>query len=200
MNKSQILDMINENKIDKEISDKELDELSLAKESSKKESDTKETVKRTEKLSKLLVKAIDFDLYKEELTKLTEKSSDVHILSIFEKDIEKFISSKELTLKDYQKYVDSYGAIKAVVEYQASGDDATFKKMSEKKIYKTLAVFIYNSDTSVKEDVIKKARKSAVALNKPLSPKKVTKPKKSSVVEAPEEEDNEDAEEEEDDD
>lgn len=201
LNKKQIVEKLLENNVNDRVTDEELKDMSTelnAREIREAEELAKNPAKpRFKKLSKKLLESINLDEYKETLRKFNDMSIEEETTELFKDDIEKFIKSKDLTSEDYKKYVDSYGTVKAVVEYLASKSDATLNKMTEKKIYKTLATFIYQNDKTVKDELINKVRKVVIQLNKPITPPKrgnktAKVPSKAKVDEDDEEEEDND--------
>lgn len=176
LNKKQIIEKLLANNVNDTVTDEELKDMSTelnAREIKEAEELAKKPPKpRFKKLSKKLLESINLDEYKETLRKFNDMSIEEETTELFKEDIEKFIKSKDLTSEDYKKYVDSYGTVKAVVEYLASKSDASLNKMTEKKIYKTLATFIYQNDKTVKDELVNKVRKVVIQLNKPITPPK----------------------------
>jgi hypothetical protein len=195
LNKNQIVEKLLANNVPDTVTEQELKDMRVelnAREAKEAEETAKKPPKpRFKKLSKKLLESVELDNYKEMLRKFTEVSIEKDTTTLFKDDIEKFIKSKDLTHEDYKKYVDSYGAIKAVVEYMASKEDASLKKMSEKKIYKTLAAFIYQNDKTVTDELVSKVKKVVAQLNKPITTKRGGKSKSASKDKADENEEEE---------
>ena len=157
----------------------------------------KETVKkansspRLDKLSKKLERFSTLDLYKNELNKFDENVADEELLDLVTESMKSFIISDSVDHADYKKYVNTYGPIKALVDYNATPDSEDLASSTEEQIYKTLATHIYyNSDPEITNTLYKKIRKLIVVNNKAAnkSSKKVNK----YVEEVSEESDNDD--------
>lgn len=161
----------------------------------------KETVKRAttttrlDKLSKKVEKFSTLDRYKNELNKFDENATDEDLLDIVTESMKSFIISDSVDHVDYKKYVNTYGPIKALVDYNASPDAEDLKACSEEQIYKTLATYIYyNSDPEITSTLYKKIRKLIAANNK--AAKKPSKKVNKYVEEVDEESEDDDDEEE----
>lgn len=162
----------------------------------------REVKPRMEKISKKLEKSLSGDDYKDDLSKLTEESTDQDILALVKDKVDEFITSEELTAADFKKYVDEYGVMDALVEYLVVEPKIT--KLTADEIYYKLAVFLYKKDTSITDSLIKKFRKYIAAMNKAEKtaiaakaaavekegkPSKVAKPKSKPVEKKPQEDD-----------
>jgi hypothetical protein len=155
----------------------------------------KETVKnansspRLDKLSKKLERFSTLDLYKNELNKFDESVADEDLLDLVTESMKSFIISDSIEHADYKKYVNTYGPIKSLVEYNASPDSEDLVSSTEEQIYKTLATHIYYSDTEITSTLYKKIRKLIAANNK--AAKKPSKKVNKYIEEVDEESDNE---------
>ena len=143
----------------------------------KKETSKKTTSKpRLDKLSKKLEKFSTMDSYKNEISQFNEDVADEDLLDIVTESMKNFIISDSVTSIDYNKYVNSYGAIKALVEYTKSPEYKDITSLDEDKLYETLAKFIYYKDTEITGTLYKKIRKLIAVNNKVKKPsKKVAK-------------------------
>jgi hypothetical protein len=163
----------------------------------KKETAKKATKPRLDKLTKKLEKFSTMETYKKEISLLKEDVADEDLLDIVTESMKNFIISDSISAVDYNKYVNSYGAIKALVEYMGSPDSVDISSFTEEKVYETLAHYIYYKDTEITGTLYKKIRKLIATNNKVKKPsKKVAK----YVEEVSEEDDDDEDDEEEDDD
>lgn len=139
----------------------------------------KPQVKRTEKLSKKLAKYINLDNYNELLEeyKNEDNINDIDLIEMVSEDIDKFINGLDLT--DIKKYIDSYGCIKAVLEYIE--ENSIEHTTSEEDLYKELINFICRTDDNLYGDFIAKTKKHIASFKK--------KPSKKEYKDAPESED-----------
>ena len=138
----------------------------------------KETKPRLEKIDKKLANTITQDKYKSILSELSSDVSDKELVDLIKKNYDEFLET--LTMDDYTKYVDTYGAIKLYTEYVKSASALDLTKLSANKIYETLAKFLLSTDESLYAPALKKMRKMLETIHKPskTSTKKSSKPNK----------------------
>lgn len=150
---------------------------------------TKETVKkprasptkiRVDKLNKKLEKYISGDTFKETLSTFKEPIEDAVILTFVKENTTNFITSSGLTDVDYKKYVDDHNAIDTLVSLMSSAPDTDLTALDSAAIYNKLALFIFEKDDAVYDNLVKKFKKFTVNLLKP--PKEKAVPKAKTVV------------------
>jgi hypothetical protein len=151
----------------------------------------KETKPRFEKLSKKLERSIVVDSYKDSLVKFADDVADDEIQQLFQDKVDAFINSDSLEDEDYKKYVDAYGAIKALNEYLISNKPSTLNGLSVEKLYILLAKFIYNNDVAVANNIIVRFKRFIISNNKVKVSTPTKKPVKSGSEEVEEEADDE---------
>lgn len=109
-------------------------------------------------MSKKLKDNFDADLYDKELKQFKLKHVDLdldqinalpdkEVVAPFKAYMKDFI--KNATDEDIKRYVDSYGAVKLMVEYFAQPDAKKVSKMNEEEIYEVLGKYLFNKDESV---------------------------------------------------
>jgi hypothetical protein len=164
------------------------------------------TSDRSNKLDKKLLEFIKIDNYTSELTDFKEELSNSKILTLIKKDILLFVNS--LSLNDYESYVDKYGLLKLLKEYEDC-HKTNILSFSYEEIYKMLLSHILTTDNKSTEALCKNITKyynSLVKVNaksgtKPntKSKTKPVKPKKLEIKEVGENDDDEEDDDEDDD-
>lgn len=130
---------------------------------------------RLDKLNKKLEKYISGDDYKESLLKMGENIEDQSILDLLKDKTDAFITSDTLSDVDYKKYTDEYGVMNALVEYLGKMPKTNLTVMSQEQIYKMLAIYRYQNDTNIYDNLLKKFKKLSVSLHKTDKVDKVVK-------------------------